>query len=39
MEAIACSCGVQLLVAVAACGWPQSRLAVGMQLRVLTRAE
>ena len=34
-----CSCGGQLLVAVAACSWPKSRLAVGMQLRVLTRAE
>ena len=34
-----CSCGGQLLVAVAACSWPQSRLGVGMQLRVLTRAE
>ena len=37
MEAMACSCGVQLMAAVAACSWPQSRH--GMQLRVLTRAE
>ena len=34
-----CSCGGQLLVAIAACSWPQSRLGVGMQLRVPTRAE
>ena len=34
-----CSCGGQLIAAVAACSWPQSRLAVGMQFRVLTRAE
>ena len=39
MEAMACSCGVQLLAAVAACSWPQSRHAVDMQLRVMTRAE
>ena len=39
MEAMACSCGVQLIAAVAACSWLQSRHAVGMQLRLMTRAE
>ena len=29
MEAMACSCGVQLIAAVAACSWLQSRHAVG----------